>query len=78
MATMVSQMVGSVVVLVASLPPAVLAWFAVTRSSALLGWVTLAVGLVLGAVWLTVGVRVGGRLLDRRAPMLLQKVIAYE
>ena len=35
-------------------------------------------GLALGAVWLTVGVRVGGRLLDRRAPMLLQKVIAFE
>ncbi|CAM5790612.1 hypothetical protein [Cellulomonas persica] len=78
LATVLSQMVGWTAVLVAALPPAVLAWVAVARASALLGWGALVVGLALGAVWLTVGVRVGGRLLDRRAPMLLQKVIAFE
>ena len=78
MATMLSQMAGCTIVLVAALPPAALAVFAVTRSSAVLGWAALVVGLVLGAVWLTVGVRVGGRLLDRRAPVLLQRVIAFE
>ncbi|ASR53840.1 hypothetical protein [Cellulomonas sp. PSBB021] len=78
MATVLSQTAGWALVLVAASPPALLAWFAVSRSSAALGWAALALGVVLGAVWLTVGVRVGGRLLDRRAPVLLQRVIAFE
>ncbi|MGA0567415.1 transporter [Rathayibacter sp. KR2-224] len=35
------------------------------------GWAGLAAGIVLGPIALTVGVRVGGRILDRRAPQLL-------
>jgi len=78
LATVLSQMVGWLAVLVAALPSSVLAWIAVARASATLGWVALVVGLVLGAVWLVVGIRVGGRLLERRAPVLLQRVIAFE
>jgi len=78
LATVLSQMVGWLAVLVAALPSSVLAWIAVARPSATLGWVALVVGLVLGAVWLVVGIRVGGRLLERRAPVLLQRVIAFE
>lgn len=78
MSTVLSQTAGWLLVLVAASPPALLAWFAISRASAVLGWVALVLGVVLGAVWLTVGVRVGGRLLDRRAPVLLQRVIAFE
>jgi len=78
LATVLSQAVGSLVVFVAAAPAAALAVVAVLRGSTALGWASLAAGLVLGTVWLVVGVRVGGRLLERRAPQLLQKVLSYE
>ncbi|MBT0992825.1 hypothetical protein KIN34_00775 [Cellulomonas sp. DKR-3] len=75
--TVLSQTAGWFVVALASLPEALLAGFAVARSSAVLGWAALVVGLVLGSVLLVVGVRVGGRELDRRGPVLLQRILAF-
>jgi ABC-2 type transport system permease protein len=37
----------------------------------LLAWIALPVGLLLGAVLLVLGIRMGGRVYDRRAPELL-------
>ena len=39
--------------------------------SAMLGWLALLVGLALGSVVAVVGIRIGGRVLDRRGPELL-------
>ncbi|AEI11212.1 hypothetical protein [Cellulomonas gilvus] len=77
MSAMLSQMVGSFAVMAATLPVVVPAWVAVATSSALLGWIALAVGAVVCGACVVVGVRVGGRLLDQRAPVLLQRVIAF-
>lgn len=78
MATVASQMVGWMCVSVASAPAIVLAVLATVRDSALLGWTALVVGAAVGVACLVVGVRVGGRQLDLRGPVLLQKVIAFE
>lgn len=78
MATIVSQMVGWMCVSVASAPAIVLAVLATVRDSQLLGWAAFVVGAGIGAVCLVVGVRVGGRQLDLRAPVLLQKVVSFE
>jgi ABC-2 type transport system permease protein len=77
LSAVLSQTAGAFVVALATLPEAALAWFAVARSSTALGWAALVVGLVLGSVLLVVGVRIGGRELDRRGPVLLQRVIAF-
>lgn len=77
LSAVLSQTAGWFAVALATLPEALLAGFAVARSSAVLGWAALVVGLVLGSVLLVVGVRVGGRELDKRAPVLLQRVIAF-
>ena len=42
--------------------------------SALLGWLALAVGVLWGAGSLVIGVRVGGRILDRTGPALLARM----
>jgi len=42
--------------------------------SALLGWLALAVGVLWGAGALVIGVRVGGRILDRTGPALLARM----
>jgi len=76
-AAFTSQMVGFAAIGVLSAPAAVLALVAVVQGSTLLGWIALAVGVVLGAVVLVVGVRVGGSMLDRRAPELLQRMRAF-
>lgn len=72
----VSQMVGMLAAIVLSVPEIVLGVLAVVRHSTVLGVVALAVGVGLGGVLLAVGVRWGGRLMDRRAPRLLQQVVA--
>ncbi|QJU54180.1 transporter [Herbiconiux sp. KACC 21604] len=56
------------------LPAVVLAVLSLVLSSELFGWLTLAVGVVLGAVFLAIGLRVGGRLLDQRGPALLARL----
>jgi ABC-2 type transport system permease protein len=76
-ATMVAQSVAMVVVLGLSLPVLVPAVLAIVLPSVALGWVSLLVGAVLGAVVLVVGVRWGARVYDRRAPELLQRVLSY-
>lgn len=57
-----------------ALPEIVLAVVAGATGSLALGWVTLAVGLVLGSGLLTAGVRIGGRELEQRAPELLARL----
>ncbi|KQQ28741.1 hypothetical protein [Frondihabitans sp. Leaf304] len=62
------------VLLLLSLPEIVLAVVAGATGSALLGAITLMVGLGLGATLLVNGVRIGGRELDRRGPDLLARL----
>lgn len=73
----VSQFAGSLAVAAAALPEGVLAFVAVRQQLAWLGIVTLVVGLVLGTVALVVGVRVGGRILERRQTDLLKQLVAF-
>ncbi|MBZ2196576.1 hypothetical protein [Occultella gossypii] len=77
MATIVSQLVGSLATVVLSLPFVALAIAALITSSALLGWLTLLVGVVEGVVMLLLGIRWGARIFDRRGPELLQQVMSY-
>ncbi|MDO8106867.1 hypothetical protein Q6348_06610 [Isoptericola sp. b441] len=74
--SVLSQLVGMLAVLGLSSPVLGLCVLAVVRHSAVLGWSALVVGLALGATVLTVGVRWGGRLLDRRAPVILQEIVS--
>lgn len=48
---------------------------ALVTGDPLWSWVTLVVGLVLGAVLVIVGIRVGGRWMERRMPELMQAVM---
>ncbi|MDO9398834.1 MAG: transporter [Herbiconiux sp.] len=56
------------------LPATVLAVLGLILGSPLLGWLTLAVGLVLGAVFLVLGLRIGARVLDARGPDILARL----
>ncbi|GIG40412.1 hypothetical protein [Cellulomonas phragmiteti] len=76
-AAFTSQMVGFLAVGALGAPTAVLALLAVVRESAVLGWAAAVVGLVVGTAVLVVGVRVGGSMLDRRGPDLLQRMRAF-
>lgn len=60
-------------VLVAS-PAIVLAVLSVAMASPLLGWLALAVGIVVGAGAVAAGVWIGGRTLDRTGPDLLVRI----
>jgi ABC-2 type transport system permease protein len=44
---------------------------ALATGNVLFGWIGLVVGVVLAPITLAIGVRVGGGILDRRAPQLL-------
>lgn len=57
-------------------PPLILAIMATVTSNVLLSWLALATGVVLGALFLWLGLRLGARLYDRRAPELLLAVSA--
>ncbi len=76
-AAFTSQLVGFAAVGALATPTVLLTVLAVVRGSAGLGWLALLVGVVLGAVVLVAGVRVGGSLLDRRGPELLQRMRAF-
>ena len=76
-AAMVSQLGGWLVLFALSVPEIVVAVFAVRTGSTALGAAALVVGVVLGAVVLNLGVRYGGRALDRNAPVLLQRILAF-
>jgi ABC-2 type transport system permease protein len=77
MVAVVSQLVGWSVVLALSVPAAVLALLSITQHDAGLGWVTLVVGPVLGGLLLFLGVRLGGRLLERNGPDLLRRILSF-
>ncbi|MDN4597849.1 transporter [Leifsonia virtsii] len=62
------------VIAVLCLPEIVLLVVSLVTREAVWGWLGLAAGVVLGIVLLVVGVRLGGRLLDARAPELLQQL----
>lgn len=57
-------------------PEIILAIMAAVTGDAIYGWIALAVGIVLGAVFFVLGIRIGGNILDRMAPDLLQRVRA--
>lgn len=77
MSAVVSQLGGWLAVMALCLPEIVLALAAIGWGSVPLAWVTLAVGVVLGSVLLTIGVRIGGRTLDRTGPDLLRRIVAF-
>ena len=62
------------VTLALAIPELVLGIAALVVHLALLGWLALAVGLLWGAGSLLIGVRVGGRILDRTGPALLARM----
>lgn len=70
------QFIGWVVMLLLALPEIILTIAFFVTGNALFGWLTLLVGLVLGAILLVVGIRTGGRWYDRRAPELLLTLTA--
>lgn len=72
--TIVVQGLGWLVLAVLIAPELVLTMIAFFTGEALFGWLALATGLVLGAVFLVLGLRIGGRWYDRRAPELLLAV----
>ena len=57
-----------------AIPEIVLAIIALVTGDMLFGWLTLAVGVVLGTVLLFVGIDRGGRSLDARGPELLSRL----
>ncbi|NLF03840.1 MAG: hypothetical protein GX593_02355 [Actinomycetales bacterium] len=72
-ASLVAQLLSTAVTGVLAVPVTVLFWLTVTRSPGLAG-VTLAVGLLGGAVVLAAGIVLGGRLLDARGAQLLARL----
>ena len=64
-------------VLAIAAPSLVLAVIGVLGQNLLLGWMALTVALVLGTAAMAVGVTVGGRILDRTGPDLLQRIKAF-
>jgi ABC-2 type transport system permease protein len=76
-AGMVSQLIGTAAVAALILPTAALTVAALVTASVLLGVLACVVGVSLGAVVLVLGVRLGGDLYDRRAPELLERLVAF-
>lgn len=62
------------VLFVLTLPETVLAVVSVFTGDPLLGWLALTVAVALSGTLLMIGVRIGGRMLDRRAPELLEQL----
>lgn len=73
---MLTQLAGWTAVGLLCTPVIVLTVMAVAGHRPGLGWAALVLGPVLGAGLLAVGVRVGGRTLDRTAPDLLRRLMA--
>jgi ABC-2 type transport system permease protein len=63
--------------LVLAAPAYLLAIVAVATASAPLGGLALLVGILVGAGVIVAGVTVGGRILDRTGPDLLQRIKAF-
>ncbi|GAB3161334.1 hypothetical protein GCM10027059_11240 [Myceligenerans halotolerans] len=77
MATMLAQLLTMLIVMLLSVPLIGLGIWAMASGNLLVGWATLAFGLAEGAALLVVGIRMGARVFDRRAPELLQQVQAF-
>ncbi|GAA2108761.1 hypothetical protein [Kocuria atrinae] len=74
---MLLQFVIMAVVFVMGLPQLILIIVQVVSGDMMWGWIALAVGIVEGLVILWLGIVVGGKWLERRAPELLQEVAQY-
>jgi ABC-2 type transport system permease protein len=72
---LVFAVMGACLVLAA--PALILAAVAMATASALLGALALIVGVVVGIAVIVVGVMIGGRILDRTGPALLQRIKAF-
>ena len=77
LAAFVSQLAGWGAVMALCLPELVLAGFAVGTGSVALGVLALVVGVALGSLLLVIGIRIGSRILDRDAPQLLARMVAF-
>nr|WP_297429303.1 hypothetical protein [uncultured Actinotalea sp.] len=75
-ALLLSQLAGTAALLVLAAPGVVLTLLAASTGSAGLGWAAAATSLVVGAIALAVGVQQGGVLYDRRAPYLMERLVA--
>ena len=75
-ASLVTQGIGWFVLLLLVLPTVVLVVVSITAQSSTIGWWALVTGLVSGAGSLVLGIRLGGRIYDARAPELMQRVLA--
>lgn len=76
MPAFLTQLGGWALVAAMSSPVAVLTVVAVGQDRPGVGWAALVVGPVLGGAVLALGVRLGGRLLDRTGPDLLRRLLA--
>jgi ABC-2 type transport system permease protein len=76
-AALTSQLAGWAATFGLTLPTIVLAVVAVRQSSTLLAWLTVLVGLGLGATILVLGVRIGGRALERHQTRLLSRLVTF-
>jgi ABC-2 type transport system permease protein len=77
MVASLSSLVGLLAIIVLGLPELALAGFAVGTGSMVFGLIAMVVGLALGATVLIVGIRLGGRTLDRNAPELLAQLVSF-
>ncbi len=73
----VSQMVGWLLVFALVVPTVGLGVAAVVTGSTLLVAASVVVAAGLGALFLILGLRMGGRIYDRRAPELLQSILSF-
>lgn len=73
-ATIMIQMGGFAGAILLAAPIVVLVIIGVVTGQVLFAWLALAAGLVLGAVYILVGIRIGAGQYDKRAPELLQAV----
>ncbi|WP_426594565.1 hypothetical protein ACPPVS_03335 [Cellulomonas sp. McL0617] len=77
MMAVVSQLLGWAAVFLLSAPEAVLAVLAITQHATAAGWAALVVGPVFGGLVLAVGLRIGGRLLERNGTDLLRRILSF-
>lgn len=76
-ATMVAQLLALLITAGLSVPALGLTIWSVSTGNIALGWAVLLVGPAVGIVTLLVGIRIGARTYDRRAPELLQQVLSF-
>lgn len=74
--TMLVQFVTMAVIVVLALPVLIPALIAMVFAPAV-GWIVLPAGIVLGSVYLVVGVRRGSMIFDRRAPGVLASIHSF-